>query len=165
MLSKMNDFLKIQAFLFAEARALDDRQFDEWLEFYHPDCPFYMPSWDDDDQLTTDPQSEMSLIYYATRSGIEDRVFRIKTERSSASMPEPRTNHNVHNIEIMETKGNEIQLRFNWTTHSFRYKVVDVYFGTSFYTLVPNGDSFLITNKKVILKNDYIRQVIDVYHL
>jgi benzoate/toluate 1,2-dioxygenase beta subunit len=27
------------------------------------------------------------------------------------------------------------------------------------------GDSFLITNKKVILKNDYIRQVLDIYHI
>ena len=161
----MSDFNKIQAFLYAEARALDDRQFDEWIEFYHSDCPFYMPAWDDDDELTTDPQSQISLIYYPNRSGIEDRVFRIKTERSSASMPEPRTAHSVNNIEILEDDGTNIQLRFNWATHSFRYKVVDVYFGTSFYSLVRNGDSFLITNKKVILKNDYIRQVIDVYHI
>lgn len=156
---------KIQAFLYAEARALDDRQFDDWIAFYHPDCPFWMPAWDDDDELITDPHSQISLIFYPNRAGIEDRVFRIKTERSSASMPEPRTNHNVHNVEIVEEKGDEIKLRFNWTTHSFRYKALDVYFGTSFYTLVKNDEHFLITDKKVILKNDYIRQVIDVYHI
>jgi benzoate/toluate 1,2-dioxygenase beta subunit len=124
-----------------------------------------MPAWDDDDELTTDPKSEISLIYYPNRSGIEDRVFRIKTERSSASMPEPRTSHNINNIEILEENGDEIKLRFNWSTHCFRYKVMDTYFGTSFYTLIKNKDSFLITNKKVVLKNDYIRQVIDVYHI
>jgi benzoate/toluate 1,2-dioxygenase beta subunit len=161
----MTDYNKIQTFLYAEARALDDKEFDEWITFYHPDCPFYMPSWDDEDQLTTDHRSELSLIYYANRGGIEDRVFRIKTERSSASMPEPRTSHNVHNIEILEDDGTHIKLRFNWTTHSFRYKIIDVYFGTSFYSLVRKGDSYLITSKKVILKNDYIRQVIDVYHM
>jgi benzoate/toluate 1,2-dioxygenase beta subunit len=161
----MNDFNKLQAFLYAEVRCLDDRQFDEWLTFYHPDCPFYMPAWDDDDELTTDPTSEISLIYYPNRSGIEDRVFRIKTERSSASTPEPRTSHNINNIEILATIDDKIELRFNWVTYSFRYKVMDTYFGTSFYTLLKNGDSFLITNKKVVLKNDYIRQVIDVYHI
>ena len=156
---------KILAFLYAEARCLDDRQFDEWIEFYHPDCPFWMPAWDDDDELVTDPQSQISLIYYPNRSGIEDRVFRIKTERSSASMPEPRTTHSVNNVEIVEENGDELKIRFNWCTHSFRYKVVDVFFGTSFYTLLKQNDSFLISDKKVILKNDYIRQVIDVYHI
>ena len=50
-----------------------------------------MPAWDDDDRLTEDPQSEISLIYYPDRQGLEDRVFRIKTERSSATMPDTRT--------------------------------------------------------------------------
>ena len=79
----------VRAFLYKEARLLDDRQFDEWLECYHPDSEFWMPSWDDNDELTEDPQSEISLIYYDNRGGIEDRVFRIKTDRSSAtSLPE-----------------------------------------------------------------------------
>ena len=80
---------QVQAFLYREARLLDDRQWDDWLACYHPDVEFWMPSWDDDDQLTTDPQREISLIYYPSRAGLEDRVFRIKTERSAASMPEP----------------------------------------------------------------------------
>jgi benzoate/toluate 1,2-dioxygenase beta subunit len=161
----MTSFNKIQAFLYHEARCLDDKDWDAWLEHYHPDAPFWMPAWDDDDELITDPQSQISLIYYANKSGIEDRVFRIKTERSSASMPEPRTLHQISNIEVLEETKTHIQLRFNWNTLSFRYKVVDSYFGCSFYTLLKTEDSFLITNKKVILKNDYIRQVIDVYHI
>ena len=62
-----------------------------------------MPAWADDDQLTEDPQREISLIYYANRGGLEDRVFRIRTDRSSAtSLPEPRTGHNITNVEIVE---------------------------------------------------------------
>ena len=44
-----------------------------------------MPAWDDDDKLTTDPQREISLIWYGNRGGLEDRVFRIRTDRSSAT--------------------------------------------------------------------------------
>jgi benzoate/toluate 1,2-dioxygenase subunit beta len=161
----MVDFNKIQSFLYSEARCLDDRQWDNWLEHYHSDCPFWMPAWDDDDELITDPQSQISLIYYPDKSGIEDRVFRIKTERSSASTPEPRTIHIISNIEILKESETEIKLRFNWNTNSFRYKTVSNYFGCSFYTLLKTDNSFLIYNKKVILKNDYIRQVIDVYHI
>lgn len=75
----------VRAFLHREARLLDDRDFDAWIECYHPDAEYWMPSWDDDHELTTDPQTEISLIYYANRGGLEDRVFRIKTDRSSAT--------------------------------------------------------------------------------
>ncbi|HLU91617.1 MAG TPA: benzoate 1,2-dioxygenase small subunit [Pedomonas sp.] len=160
-------FSRIEAedFLFAEARALDDKNWDGWLEFYAPDATFWMPAWDDDDTLTEDPQSEISLIYYANRGGLEDRVFRIKTERSSASTPEPRTSHNISNVEIVSREGHEVKLRFNWQTLSYRYKTVDTYFGTSFYTLDISGEQPRITAKKVILKNDYIHHVIDIYHI
>ena len=155
----------IEAFLYAEARALDDRDWDAWLEFYHPDASFWMPAWDDDDKLVDNPEQEISLIYYARRSGLEDRVFRIKTERSSASTPEPRTSHNISNVEILSRSDEEMQLRFNWLTLSYRYRIVDTYFGVSFYTLDVAGERPLIRAKKVILKNDYVHHVIDVYHV
>ena len=156
----------LQAFLHREARLLDDKRWDDWLQLYSPDAVFWMPAWDDDGNLTTDPQREISLIYYANRGGLEDRVFRIKTERSSAtSLPEPRTSHNISNIEVLEQAGGVCKLRFNWITLSFRYKTTDTYFGTSFYTLDVSGDRPVIAEKTVVLKNDYIHHVIDIYHI
>ena len=160
-----NDLTAISAFLYHEARLLDDREWDAWLECYAPEASFWMPTWDDDDQLVDDPQSEVSLIYYPDRAGLEDRVFRIKTERSGATMPEPRTCHMISNIEILERRESEIDLRFNWHTLSHRYKKTNSFFGTSFYTIDLSGDAPRITSKKVILKDDYIHQVIDVYHV
>ena len=92
----------VRQFLFREARYLDDREWDRWLELYAPDAEFWMPAWDDDDGLTRDPQREISLIYYSRRDGLNDRVYRIRTERSGAtSLPEPRTSHNINNVEII----------------------------------------------------------------
>jgi benzoate/toluate 1,2-dioxygenase beta subunit len=48
---------------------------------------------------------------------------------------------------------------------SFRYKTTDTYFGTSFYTIDTSGENFAITRKKVVLKNDYIHHVVDIYHI
>ncbi len=152
-------------FLYAEARALDDKDWDAWLAFYAPDASFWMPAWDDDNTLVGNPQTEISLIYYARRDGLEDRVFRLKTERSSASTPEPRTLHNISNVEILSRDAGTVELRFNWLTLSYRYKTVDTYFGASFYTLDISGERPLIKGKKVVLKNDYIHHVIDVYHI
>jgi len=155
---------QVRAFLYREGRLLDERDFDAWLECYHPDSEFWMPAWDDADQLTEDPQSEISLIYYDNRGGIEDRVFRIKTDRSSAtSLPEPRTGHNITDVEIVSRDGDQLEVRFNWFTLYYRYNTTDTYFGTSFYTLDVSGPSPVIRRKKVVLKNDYIRHVVDVY--
>ena len=156
---------KISQFLFQEARFLDDEQWDDWIECYAPSASFWMPAWDDDDQLTTDPQSEISLIYYPDRQGLEDRVFRIKTERSSATMPDTRTSHNINNIEVIERDGDKVTVRFNWNTLSFRYKTSYSYFGMSRYEIEFSGEQPKILSKYVVLKNDYINQVIDIYHL
>ncbi|MDD8024469.1 MAG: benzoate 1,2-dioxygenase small subunit [Paracoccaceae bacterium] len=155
----------ICAFLYREARHLDDREWDAWLACYAPDVTYWMPAWDDDDQLTEDPQSQISLIYYPSREGLEDRVFRIKTERSGASMPEPRTGHSVSNVEILATRGDEVDVRYNFHTLNHRYKITDQFFGTIFVTLRADGAGMVIADKKIVLKNDYIRQVIDVYHV
>ncbi|GAA4880792.1 benzoate 1,2-dioxygenase small subunit [Saccharopolyspora cebuensis] len=157
---------EVREFLHREARYLDDREFERWLECYHPDVEFWMPAWDDDDELTTDPRTEISLIYYANRGGLEDRVFRIRTDRSAAtSIPEPRTGHNITNVEILEQRGDRVDLRFNWFTLYYRYQTVDTYFGTSFYTVDFSGDQPLITSKKIVLKNDYVHHVVDIYHV
>lgn len=159
------DYQDICQALFQEARYLDDRQWDEWLACYTDDVTYWMPAWDDDDKLTENPQTEISLMFYADRGGLEDRVFRIRTERSSASMPEPRTSHNVTNVEVLAQRDDEVDVRYNFNTLSHRYKVTDQFFGTVYLTLRKREDRLLISSKKVVLKNDYIRQVLDVYHV
>lgn len=159
----------IEQFLYREARFLDDREFETWLECYADDCEYWMPAWTDDDGLVEDPQTDISLIYYANKGGLEDRVFRIRTERSSAtSIPEPRTSHNISNVEVIERRGDIVDVRFNWHTMYFRYKTIDPYYGTSFYTIdfsgASSGGGPLIRRKTVVLKNDYIHHVVDVYH-
>ncbi|MCH7296252.1 benzoate 1,2-dioxygenase small subunit [Acinetobacter higginsii] len=155
----------IAQFLYREARFLDDEQWDDWLNCYAPEASFWMPAWDDNDQLTEDPQAEISLIYYPDRQGLEDRVFRIKTERSSATMPDTRTCHNIANVEIVARDGDKLTVRFNWNTLSFRYKTTYSYFGMSRYVIDCSDDEPKILSKYVVLKNDYINQVIDIYHL
>lgn len=155
----------IEQFLYREARYLDDRQFEKWLECYADDVVYWMPSWDDGDELVENPETDISLIYYPNKGGLVDRVFRIRTERSSAtSLPEPRTSHNISNVEVISRDGDLVDIRFNWHTMYFRYNTIDPYYGTSFYTIDFSGELPLIRRKTVVLKNDYIHHVVDVYH-
>ncbi|WP_336220358.1 benzoate 1,2-dioxygenase small subunit [Citrobacter amalonaticus] len=156
---------QVRQFLYYEAQLLDDRQWDAWLDCYSPKVVFWMPAWGDDDKTTQDPQREISLIYYPNRDGLEDRVYRIKTERSGASTPEPRTTHMISNIALLGETENGCEVRYNWATYSHRYQQTDVYFGTTHCTLIECDNQPRITRKTVRLNNDYIRQVIDVYHI
>ena len=58
-----------------------------------------------------------------------------------------------------------MQVRFNWQTLSFRYGETDRHWGTSFYKIDCSGPKPLIANKKVVLKDDHIHHVVDVYHV
>jgi benzoate/toluate 1,2-dioxygenase beta subunit len=155
----------IQAFLYREARLLDDERWSEWLQCYAPEARFWMPSWDDDGQLVEDPEREISLIFYPDRQGLEDRIFRIKTERSSATIPDTRTSHNIANVELEQVEGSRYTVRFNWHTLSHRYHTNHSYFGMSRYVIDFAGPAPQILDKYVVLKNDYISQVIDIYHI
>ena len=37
----------VQQFLYREARFLDDKDWESWLELYAPDAEFWMPPWDE----------------------------------------------------------------------------------------------------------------------
>ena len=155
----------IQAFLYQEARAQGEKRWADWLGCYADDVDYFMPSWDDNDTLTTDPHNEVSLIYYPSKQGLEDRVFRIETDRSSASTPDTRYNRAISNIEILAQDETRVDLCFNWTTHNFRYDITDVYFGTARYLLDTSGPKPLIKKKYAVLKSDLIHHMLDVYHI
>ena len=155
----------VEQFLYREARMLDDRDFEGWLECYAPDAEFWMLAWDDDDTLSIDPQREISLIWYGNRGGLEDgfsgsgpndrarRAFRSRgwATTSPMSRSSPRRAAPANPLQLVHPL---LPLRRT-----------DTYFGTSFYTLDTSGQQPLIKKKKVILKNDYIHHVVDIYHV
>jgi benzoate/toluate 1,2-dioxygenase beta subunit len=84
-------------------------------------------------------------------------------------VPDTRTSYNIANIGIEKQEGTLATVRFNWHTLSHRYKADFSYFGMSRYGIdfagEFSGDAPRILDKYVVLKNDYIHQVIDVYHI
>ena len=59
----------VRQFLYREARFLDDKEWESWLALYAPDAQFWMPSWDDDDQL--DPLGHQKLDRQAGADEVE----------------------------------------------------------------------------------------------
>ena len=71
----------------------------------------------------------------SNREGLEDRVYRIKTERSGASTPEPRTTHIISNVELLGESDEGLEVRYSWVTWSHRYQHTDAFFGATCCTL------------------------------
>lgn len=153
--------------LFREARLLDTRAWDEWLALYADDCVYWVPAWDSEHELTKDPERELSLIYYASRAGLEDRVWRIRSGKSVASMPLPRTAHMISNVELVSASSTGIELRSTWTTHVYvtKRKEHRMFFGLCEHTLRRIGDDLAIERKKITLMNDTVPTMVDVYCL
>ncbi len=157
-------WLSVYRFLGREAQALDEKDWDAWLALYAEEAEYWVPAWDDRERLTADPQREISLIYYHNRGGLEDRVFRIRTGRSSASTPAPRTQH-MFTLLSLEDTDHDVRARTSWSVTSVLEGDVTVYSGTAQYDLTPEGNSFVIKRKKTILINDVAKTMLDVYSI
>lgn len=149
-----------------EAICLDEQRWDDWLALYTTDCEYWIPTWRHDETLTGDPRKELSHIYYASRAGLEDRIVRIRSGRSPASMPLPRTTHVLGNIRLLKpTTSERLRLRSSWITQVFftRSRETHAFFGYAEHELARRGDQWLIARKKIVLQNDYVPGMLDVY--
>lgn len=164
MTAEVTQWVAVQRFLGREAHALDNRDWDSWTALYSPDAEYWVPAWGDDGNLTKDPQTEISLIYYANRGGLEDRVFRIRTERSSATMPLRRTSHMFTLLSVAENRdGTGLDVRTSWMVNCFHDTTRLSYAGSAEYHLIPDGDAWRIKAKKTIVINDIAETMLDVY--
>jgi 3-phenylpropionate/cinnamic acid dioxygenase small subunit len=154
--------------LFREALYLDTQRWDEWTGLFTEECEYWVPAWKGEHAPTEDPRREISLIYYAKRAGLEDRIWRARSNRSVASFVLPRTQHAVTNILLGEPSSEtRISVQANFTTHQFspKEKTVEIFFGRYEHTLVLEGTAWRIARKKIILLNDYLPAKVDVYSL
>lgn len=152
--------------LSCEARYIDERRWDDWLGLYLEDAVFWAPAWRDDDTLTEDVDREISLFYFESRGGLEDRVWRIRSGQSPALTPMPRTTHHVTNTVLDDgAEARDMTLHSAWSCHvySLRDKSQHVFFGRYRHDLICVDNAWRIRRKKITLMNDYIPGMIDVF--
>ena len=152
--------------LSCEARYLDERDWDAWLDLYLEDCEFWAPAWKTDDTLTADFNREISVFYFASRAALEDRVWRIRSGEAPSINPLPRTTHVIANTVLEDgATGEAMTLHSGWTCHVYfiRNRTQHVFFGRRTDELVLRDGAWRIRRKKVVLMNDYVPAMIDVF--
>jgi 3-phenylpropionate/cinnamic acid dioxygenase small subunit len=151
-----------------EAILLDERRWDEWLDVFSDDVQYWAPTWRGDGTLSSDPMLELSHIFYNNRRALEDRVARFTSRMSPASNPPPRTTHLLSGFRLLEgSASGRLHIRSSWVTHVFfpQRKASHALFGSRYETVVRRDKGWLIEAKTIVIKNDYIPTMLDVYCL
>ena len=158
-------FLKAQRFLALEGYLIDCKDWDAWIELYDVNAEYWVPAWKNESTVTNDPSRELSLIYYPNRAGLEDRVFRIKTKKSLASYPLPRTCHIMNVARVSELENGHIGVECSWIVHTYRLETAHHIFGLSRYELKQSGPDMKIVKRHTVVHNDTIPNVLDIYSI
>lgn len=159
------DLTWIQDLLFLEAHLLDHKKWMAWLDLYTEDAVFWMPSWINESQTTTQPETELNLLYLKGKSHLEDRVYRLQTEDSFASVPSARTVHLVSNVRLLTSLDNEWDVQANWLVHSFGLHGAINRAGHYEYKLRLINDEVKIAFKKITMIDDKLIGPIDIFHV
>ena len=143
------DRLKIESFLHREARLMDENAYDEWLSLWTDDALYWVPCNRDD----SDPTREISAIY-DDRTRLQARIDRLKSGVAYAQDPKSRMRRLISNIEIEDADHGELIVSSNFMLVELRRSKQDLFAGRTIHRLRPEGDSFRICHKKVLLVNN-----------
>ncbi len=86
---------EFEAFLFHEARLLDDRRFRDWMELFTEDGSYWIPAVPEQES----PFDQASL-FYDDRELMKTRIARLQHPRIHVQTPPSRTAHLIANIVI-----------------------------------------------------------------
>lgn len=156
--------MRVCELLYREARLLDAQRWDEWLALYCEDALFWVPAFRMDGSLTEDPSRELNMIYIGSRAGLEDRIYRIRTEIALSATPVPRTSHLVGQVMIDGDDGRELRVHASWqVVWANDVRGQQVRAGSYDYTLRRVGGDLRIARKKIMLLDPTIDGYFDVY--
>jgi ethylbenzene dioxygenase subunit beta len=94
-MTSMTERASVEAFLFREARLLDERRFRDWMALFTDDGAYWVPAA----AGQTTPFGQASL-FYDDLELMRTRIERLEHPLIHVQMPPSRTAHLVGNVEV-----------------------------------------------------------------
>lgn len=148
-----------------ESVLLDRHRWDDWIDLYTEDAVYWVPSWANEEETTTDPETQLNLIYVRNRGGLEDRVFRIESGDSYASVPLDRTVHVIGNILVESAGDDVVEATANCLIHTYGKKGSSTRGSLYDFTFRRIDGALKIARKKITFIDDRLEGPVDIYHL
>jgi 3-phenylpropionate/cinnamic acid dioxygenase small subunit len=139
----------VTAFLYREARLIDEHRYQEWLTLWESSETLYWVPCNDDD---IDPHRQVSIIY-DDRDRLAQRIERLLSGSVLAQQPVPKMRRVVSNIEV-EREGPELlAVRSNFILATARAGRQELWAGQAQHRLRVRDGGHRIVSKKVLLNN------------
>ena len=139
--------MKVEEFLYHEARLLDEGRLEEWLDLFTEDATYWIPL----EQGQKDPL-ETSSIVYDDKTLLGLRVKQARHPRAHSRLPLARTVHQVGNIAVSGEKDLFV-VKSNLVLIEFRSEKQRTWGALVEHRLRRAGDSFRIAHKRIDLVN------------
>lgn len=164
---------EIEQFLYREARLLDERRFDDWLELFTDDVHYWMagrsnrypkaskavritdPDRYDEDEL---PKHDELAILDEDIDTLRRRITRLGTGMAWSEDPPSRTRHLVNNVEV-QAGDSESQLKVfsNFLVYQTRRETeANFYIGSRRDVLRRVDNAWKIADRRVILDQNVL---------
>ena len=152
---------EVEQFLYREASLYDERCFEEWLSLLTEDVRYFMPmlrnvKFGEHEREETREMEDLNWIDEGIDT-ISKRIQQILTGVHWAEEPLSRIVHVITNIQIVETRGDEIDVKSNFVTYRNRVETeTDTFIGRRQDTLRRVDGSLKISRRKVILAQNVL---------
>jgi p-cumate 2,3-dioxygenase subunit beta len=146
----------VSAFLFREARLLDDWRLPEWEQLFAEDGCYLVPPVGVENAASADPATVLFLVA-DDRQRVHQRCIRLMKTTAHAEYPHSRTRHMLSNIEVLSEDVSGLRISAYFSTYHVRHREISVYMGQLLYRLVRSGESFLIREKRACLDLDALQ--------
>jgi len=140
--------MKVEDFLYREARLLDTQRYEEWLELFTDDATYWVPL----EQGQQDPFGTSSIIH-DDRTLLELRVKQARHPRAHARLPLARTVHQVGNVLILEESAGTLRVSSTLQLVEWRNDKQRVWGALVEHELRRADGGFRIARKRVDLVN------------
>ncbi len=166
--------LEIEQFLYREARLLDDRQFQQWLELLTDDLRYWMPmrsnryraesravaALDENQQEPRElTQPDELAIMDETKDSLSRRIERLGSGFAWAEDPPSRTRHFISNIEVHPADAaGEVRVNSNFILYRTRgEREQDFYVGSREDILRRSADGWQLAYRRIILDQNVLQ--------
>jgi len=140
---------QVAAFLYREARLMDEHRYQEWLTLWESSDTLYWVPCNDDD---IDPRRQVSIIY-DDHDRLVQRVERLVSGTVLALQPVPKMRRIVSNIETEQEAPDVIAVRSNFILATARAGHQELWAGHVLHRLRMRDGTHRILSKKVLLNN------------
>ncbi|MBS1888198.1 MAG: aromatic-ring-hydroxylating dioxygenase subunit beta [Actinobacteria bacterium] len=146
--------LELSAFLFREARLLDEGRFEDWLALLAEDIAYEMPLTLTRERSESERVHDPRMGYFSENiHSLRTRVARLRTDYAWAEDPPTRTRHLLSNLEARELEDGRYEVRSAFVVYASRGNQTgwDQFVGGRRDTIERVEEGLLLTRRLLLL--------------